>query len=153
MNYALRHDGVWGSECIDSYFLDSVLAGGEWSASYPSRFTPGTVGNSYATELLESAATLTREMKSYDKVTSLRGANTLLQGQQINGQSTQKADQQADKSSRPKETNTDQRRPDPRRSKDQSRRTRTALRHNVRGSEHIVKETVLTTREVVNKPE
>jgi hypothetical protein len=39
--------------------------------------------------MLESAATLTREMKPYDKVSSLRGANTLLQGQQINGQNTE----------------------------------------------------------------
>jgi hypothetical protein len=31
---------------------------------------------------LESAATLTWEIKPYDKVSSLRGANTLLQGQQ-----------------------------------------------------------------------
>jgi hypothetical protein len=29
-------------------------------------------------------------MKPYDKVTSLRGANTLLQGQQINGQDIQR---------------------------------------------------------------
>jgi hypothetical protein len=37
------------------------------------------------------------------------------------------------------ETNTNQRIPDQRRSKDQSRGTRTAPRRNVRGSEHIVK--------------
>jgi hypothetical protein len=41
-------------------------------------------------------------MKPYDKVSSLQGANTLLQGQQRNGQNTddrsQKANQQADKS-------------------------------------------------------
>jgi hypothetical protein len=45
-----------------------------------------TAGNPQATELLESAAKLTRGIKLYDKVSSLRGANPLLQGQQINGQ-------------------------------------------------------------------
>jgi hypothetical protein len=40
---------------------------------------------------------------------------------------------------------------DQRRSKDQSRGTRTGQRRNVRGSEHIVKEFVVTTSEVVNK--
>jgi hypothetical protein len=29
-----------GSECIDPHFLDLALAGGEWSASRPDRFTP-----------------------------------------------------------------------------------------------------------------
>jgi hypothetical protein len=81
--------------------------------------------------LLKSAATLTREMKPYDKVSSFRGANTLLQGQQ-NKNRTQKADQQADKSSISKEGPTQIR-------EDQSRGTRTAPRRNVRGSEHIVK--------------
>jgi hypothetical protein len=46
-------------------------------------------------------------MKTYDKVSSLRGASTLFQEQQINGHNTddrsQKADQQADKSSRSKD--------------------------------------------------
>jgi hypothetical protein len=46
-------------------------------------------------------------MKSWDKVSSLRGAHTLLQGQQDENRNTeersQKADQQADISSRPKE--------------------------------------------------
>jgi outer membrane receptor for ferric coprogen and ferric-rhodotorulic acid len=43
------------------------------------------VGNPSEAELLKSAATLTREMKAYDKVSSLRGPNTLLQGQQNKG--------------------------------------------------------------------
>jgi hypothetical protein len=38
-NFALRHEGVWGSGCIDPHFLTSVLAGGEWSASRSGRFT------------------------------------------------------------------------------------------------------------------
>jgi hypothetical protein len=42
-NEALRHEGVWRSRI----FLTSALAGGEWSASRPGRFTsedraPGT---------------------------------------------------------------------------------------------------------------
>jgi hypothetical protein len=46
-NYALRHEGVWGSGCIDQIFLTSALVGGEWSASRSGRFTarertPGT---------------------------------------------------------------------------------------------------------------
>jgi hypothetical protein len=32
---------VYGSGCIIHIFLTSALAGGEWSASRPSRFTPG----------------------------------------------------------------------------------------------------------------
>jgi hypothetical protein len=36
-NLALRHEGVSGSVCIHR----SALDGGEWSASRPSRFTPG----------------------------------------------------------------------------------------------------------------
>jgi hypothetical protein len=42
-------------------------------------------------------------MKPYDKVSSLLGTNTLLQGQQINGQNTEDRSQKADKSSRSKE--------------------------------------------------
>jgi hypothetical protein len=34
------HEGVWESGCIDPYFLDSALVGGEWSASSSGRFTP-----------------------------------------------------------------------------------------------------------------
>jgi hypothetical protein len=30
-----------GSGCINPHFLDLALAGGEWSASRPCRFTPG----------------------------------------------------------------------------------------------------------------
>jgi hypothetical protein len=60
-------------------------------------------------------------MKSYDKVSSLRGVNTLLQGQQINGQThrrenTEDKSQKADKSSRSKERPT-QIRPAQRKSK------------------------------------
>jgi hypothetical protein len=40
-NYALCHEGVWASGCIDPLFLTSALVGGEWSASRPSCFTPG----------------------------------------------------------------------------------------------------------------
>jgi hypothetical protein len=39
LNYALHHEGVWGSGCIDSIFLTSALVD-EWSASRPARFTP-----------------------------------------------------------------------------------------------------------------
>jgi hypothetical protein len=35
--------------------------------------------------MLETAATLTREMKPYDMMSSFRGANALLQGQQNKG--------------------------------------------------------------------
>jgi hypothetical protein len=61
--------------------------------------------------LLKSAATLTREIKPYYRVSSFRGANTLLQGQQNKGRTQkeqitegrlQKAVQQTDKSSRSK---------------------------------------------------
>jgi hypothetical protein len=41
-NEALRHEGVWGSGCIDQHFLDLALVGGEWSASRSGLFTPGT---------------------------------------------------------------------------------------------------------------
>jgi hypothetical protein len=34
--------GIWGSGCIDPLFFTSALAGDEWSASRPGRFTPGT---------------------------------------------------------------------------------------------------------------
>jgi hypothetical protein len=40
-NYALRHEDVWGSGCIDPRFVDLGLVGGEWSASRPGRFTAG----------------------------------------------------------------------------------------------------------------
>jgi hypothetical protein len=60
---------------------------------------------------------LTREMKSWDKVSSFRGANTLFQGQQIQ-----------------RGTNTDHRR-----SKDKSKGTWTAPKRDVRESEYIVK--------------
>jgi hypothetical protein len=60
---------------------------------------------------LETAATLTREIKPWDKVSSFPGVNTILQGQknknrtqkEITDDRSQKADQQADKSSRSKE--------------------------------------------------
>jgi hypothetical protein len=83
-------------------------------------------------------------MKPWDKMSSFRGANTLFQGQQNKGRSdreerSQKRDQRSDH------------RPDPRRSKDKGRRTRTAPRHNVRGADYIVKKDVVTTGEVVNK--
>jgi hypothetical protein len=32
-NYPLRHEGVWGSGCIDTLFLTSAVDEGEWSAS------------------------------------------------------------------------------------------------------------------------
>jgi hypothetical protein len=42
-NSALRYEGVWGSECIYIHiFLTSALTGGEWSASRPGCFIPGT---------------------------------------------------------------------------------------------------------------
>jgi hypothetical protein len=80
-------------------------------------------------------------MKPYDKVSSFRGASTLLQGQQINGQTHR------EERNRREITEGDHRREikgatrdaDQRRSKNQSRGTRTAPRHNVRGSEYIVK--------------
>jgi hypothetical protein len=71
-------------------------------------------------------------MKPWDKVSSFRGANTLLQEQQINGETGRRETTEGD-------PRTDQRRLDHRRSKDQSRGTRTAPRYNVRGSEYIVK--------------
>jgi hypothetical protein len=39
-NQALRHEGIWGSGCIDPYFFTSALAVVEWSASCPGRFIP-----------------------------------------------------------------------------------------------------------------
>jgi hypothetical protein len=39
-NYALLHEGVCGSGCIDARFLTLALVGGEWSASRLGRFTP-----------------------------------------------------------------------------------------------------------------
>jgi hypothetical protein len=39
-NYALHHECVWVSGCIDPHFLDLVISGGEWSASRSGRFTP-----------------------------------------------------------------------------------------------------------------
>jgi hypothetical protein len=96
---------------------------------------------------LETAATLTREIKPYDKVSSFRGANILLQGQQINGQTHR----EKKRTHRGEITEGDHRREikeatrdaDQRRSMDQSRETRTAPRYNVRGSEHIVKKRFL----------
>jgi hypothetical protein len=41
-------------------------------------------------------------MKPYDNVSSIRGANTLLQGQQINGQNTENRSQKADKAADPR---------------------------------------------------
>jgi hypothetical protein len=80
-------------------------------------------------------------MKPYDKVSSFRGANTLLQGQQINGQDTEERTQKTDHR---RQINRQIKAADPRRdqhrSKDQSGGTRTVPRRNVRGSEHIVKE-------------
>jgi hypothetical protein len=79
-------------------------------------------------------------MKPWDKVSSFRGANTLFQGQQINGQ-TQKEERHR------REITEDHRREikgairdaDQGRSKQQiQRETRTAPRHNVRGPEYIV---------------
>jgi hypothetical protein len=39
-NSALRHEDIWRSGCIDPHFLTLALAGGEWSALRPGRFTP-----------------------------------------------------------------------------------------------------------------
>jgi hypothetical protein len=80
-------------------------------------------------------------MKPYDMVSSFRGANTLLQGQQNKNRADHRRqiNRQINEQIQG-ETNTDQRRPDQRRSKDKSRGTRTAPRHNVRGSEYIVKQ-------------
>jgi hypothetical protein len=44
-NDALRHEGVWGSRCTDSHFLDLGIVGGEWSASRPGRCTPGEIAS------------------------------------------------------------------------------------------------------------
>jgi hypothetical protein len=40
-NWALRHEEVWGSRCIDPIFLTSALVRGAWSATCPCRFTLG----------------------------------------------------------------------------------------------------------------
>jgi hypothetical protein len=46
INYALRHEGVWGSECIDTHFLDLGISW-RWVVSltpqlrYPGERTPG----------------------------------------------------------------------------------------------------------------
>jgi hypothetical protein len=40
LQYAVRHEDVWGSGGIAPSFLTSALDGGEWSASCPCRFTP-----------------------------------------------------------------------------------------------------------------
>jgi hypothetical protein len=68
-------------------------------------------------------------MKACDKVSSFRGANTLFQGQQINGQTQ--------KEGRTQEQITEEISKE--RPKTQNRGIRTDPRHNVRGSEHIVK--------------
>jgi hypothetical protein len=41
--------GVCGSGCtnIESHFLTSALAGGDWAASCPCRFTPGERSSQY----------------------------------------------------------------------------------------------------------
>jgi hypothetical protein len=39
-NYALRHEDVWGSGCIEPGFFTPAIVGGEWSYSRPGRFTP-----------------------------------------------------------------------------------------------------------------
>jgi hypothetical protein len=41
INYAIRHEDVWGSEGIASAISTLALDEGEWSASRPCRFTPG----------------------------------------------------------------------------------------------------------------
>jgi hypothetical protein len=41
VNTALLHEDVWDSGDIAPPFLTSALDGGEWSASFPGRFTPG----------------------------------------------------------------------------------------------------------------
>jgi hypothetical protein len=41
LNYTLRYEDVLGVEVWLQAFLTSLLDGGEWSASRPSRFTPG----------------------------------------------------------------------------------------------------------------
>jgi hypothetical protein len=77
-------------------------------------------------------------MKPWDKVSSFRGANTLFQGQQ--NKDTQRRRQITEERSTKEITEEIKgatRDADQRRSKDKSRRTRTAPRHNVRGSEYI----------------
>jgi hypothetical protein len=41
MDEAPCHEDEWGSGGIAPLFFSSALDGGEWSASYPGRFTPG----------------------------------------------------------------------------------------------------------------
>jgi hypothetical protein len=41
LNYAPRHEDVWGSVGVAPPFLTSALDVGEWSGTRPSRFTPG----------------------------------------------------------------------------------------------------------------
>jgi hypothetical protein len=85
-------------------------------------------------------------MKPYYMVFSFRGPNTLFQGQQRIKRGREKTEERTQiEESSPKEI-TEQiteerttRDADQRGSKDQSRGTRTAPRHNVRGSEYIVK--------------
>jgi hypothetical protein len=38
-----HHENVWGVEEKIHKFLTSILDGGEWSASYPVRFTYGRI--------------------------------------------------------------------------------------------------------------
>jgi hypothetical protein len=96
--------------------------------------------------MLETAATLTWEMKPWDMVSSFRGANTLFQEQQNKDRTQREERTDKEETHRRQITEgghrTDYRREikgatrdgEQRRSKDQSRGTRTALRHNVRGS-------------------
>jgi hypothetical protein len=42
IEFFLCHEDLWGSGGIASPFLTSAVDGGEWSASRPGRFTPGT---------------------------------------------------------------------------------------------------------------
>jgi hypothetical protein len=78
-------------------------------------------------------------MKPYDKVSSFRGANAIFQGQQrIKTQRREntevKREQREHKADHSREIKGATRDADQRRSKDQSRGTRTAPRHKVRGS-------------------
>jgi hypothetical protein len=42
INQAPGHEVIWGSGRISPPYFTSTLDGGEWSASRPFRFTPGT---------------------------------------------------------------------------------------------------------------
>jgi hypothetical protein len=42
INYALCREDVWSSGGRDPLFLTSAIVGGEWSASIPGSFIPGT---------------------------------------------------------------------------------------------------------------